>query len=100
MSVANFMFLSCSDSDGKFRRRLPVTRHRDNIMMIMSQQLEYYVVTDGVPIFHADFDLKVPIRPSQAEKFTHAPASNRGTRVTMLSTSDLSLIQSMRQLDA
>ena len=59
-----------------------------------------YVVTDGVPTFHADFDLKVPIRPSQAEKFTHAPASNRGTRVTMLSTSDLSLIQSMRQLDA
>ena len=95
MSVANFMFLSCSDSDGKFRRRLPVTRH--NIMMIMSQQLEYYVVTDGVPIFHADFDLKVPIRPSQAEKFTQAPAStsNRGIRVTMLSTSDLLLIHSI-----
>ena len=94
MSVANFLFLSCSDSDGKFRRRLPVTRH-NIMMMIMSQQLEYYVVTDGVPIFHADFDLKVPIRPSQAEKFTQAPASNRGIRVTMLSTSDLSLIHSI-----
>ena len=56
-----------------------------------------YVVTDGVPTFHADFDLKVPIRPSQAEKFT--PSSNRGIHVTMLSTSNLSLIQSMHQLD-
>ena len=56
-----------------------------------------YVVTDGVPIFHTDFDLKVPIRPSQAENFS--AASNRGILVTVLSTIDLSLIRSVRQLD-
>jgi hypothetical protein len=56
-----------------------------------------YVVTDDVPIFHTDFDLKVPIRPSQAENFS--AASNRGILVTVLSTIDLSLIRSVRQLD-
>ncbi len=56
-----------------------------------------YVVIDGVPTFHADFDLKVPIRPSQGENFT--AASNQGIRVTVLSTGDLSLIRSVSHLD-
>jgi hypothetical protein len=43
-----------------------------------------YVATDGVPTFHDDFDRKVPIRPSQGEKFT--AAANRGTLVTLNST--------------
>jgi hypothetical protein len=56
-----------------------------------------YVVIDGVPTFHADFDLKAPIRPSQGETFT--AASNQGISVPVLSTRDLSLIQSVHHLD-